>query len=221
MARPLYHLARMRSVLSPKAWRHRDHLRQQRPSPPRPVRALNTAPDRLEFDRSDWVSAWVDPAHRATSRCGTIIACRAISDQGRLLWLVRKSGLRRAYHSRETDANAAIRDAERAWQRRHEQRRLKPQVRSVVADLRWLRVRHPVLIDDAYRSPLCDEGIDGFLRALRISGFRSYPGWLVGWLFTIDRQVGFVIWEAHLRETATERGEENVLYPTEVSRSSS
>ncbi|WP_298976515.1 hypothetical protein [uncultured Roseobacter sp.] len=59
-----------------------------------------------------------------------------------------------------------------------------------------------MLIDDAYRLPFCDEGIDAFLRALRIDGFRFYPGWLVGWLFAIDRQAGFVLWEAHLRETA-------------------
>ncbi|WP_263843569.1 hypothetical protein [Roseobacter sinensis] len=119
-----------------------------------------------------------------------------------MLWLVRKSGLRRAYHSREKEAEAAIADAQTAWQRRHDQKIFKPQVHTIVSDLRWLRVRHPVLIDDAYRSPLCDEGIDGFLRTLRISGFRSYPGWLVGWLFTIDRQVGFVLWEAHLRVSA-------------------
>ncbi|WP_299507510.1 hypothetical protein [uncultured Roseobacter sp.] len=50
-----------------------------------------------------------------------------------------------------------------------------------------------MLIDDAYRLPFCDEGIDAFLRALRIDGFRFYPGWLVGWLFAIDRQVGFVL----------------------------
>ncbi|CAN0453336.1 unnamed protein product, partial [Ectocarpus fasciculatus] len=177
-------------------------LRAQRPAPPSPVRALDMRPDRLEFDRSDWVSAWVDPHNFATSACGTVRACRAISMEGRLLWLVRKSGLNRAYHSRETEAEAAIADAERAWQRRLDQRTLKPRVKAIVADLRWLRVRHRVLIDDAYQSPLCDEGIDAFLRALWISGFRSYPGWLVGWLFAIDRQVGFVLWEAHLRVTA-------------------
>ncbi|MEM7642225.1 MAG: hypothetical protein AAF366_06815 [Pseudomonadota bacterium] len=156
----------------------------------------------MEFDFSDWVSAWVDPQNRATNPSGTVTACRAISMSGRLLWLVRKSGLRRAYHSREMDAEAAIADAENAWQRREDQKIFKPQVRTIVSDLRWLRTRHRVLIDDAYQSPLCNEGIDSFLDTLRISGFRSYPGWLVGWLFAIDRQVGFVLWEAHLRVIA-------------------
>lgn len=202
MAHVFFHLARIRAALSPRTRSLKARLVAERPSPPSPVCSLDTRPDRLDFDRSDWVSVWVDPRHCATSPCGTVMACRAISVRGRLLWLVRKSGLRRAFHSREVAAQDAIADAERAWQRREDQRALKPQVRAIVADLRWLRVRHRVLIDDAYRSPLCNEGIDGFLRALRISGFRSYPGWLVGWLFAIDRQVGFVLWEAHLRVTA-------------------
>lgn len=209
MPRLLYHFSRIRATIKPSARRHKSTLRAQRPSPLSPVRSLDTVPDRLEFDRSDWVAAWVDPRNGATSACGTVQACRAISVEGRLLWLVRKSGLNRAYHSREPQADAAIADAEHAWQRRRDQQVLKPRVRAIVADLRRLRVRHRILIDDAYRSPLCDEGIDAFLRALCISGFRSYPGWLVGWLFTIDRQVGFVLWEAHLRVTgkAQERQE--------------
>ncbi|WP_227270224.1 hypothetical protein [Roseobacter weihaiensis] len=203
MARPMYHLARVRASLSSNARRHKQSLRALRPPKPSgPARSLDVLPDKLVFDRSDWVSAWIDPRNMTVSPCGTVTACRAISTAGRLLWVVRKSGLKRAYHSREKDAQAAIADAENAWQRRHDQKVFKPQVRAIVSDLRWLRVRHPVLIDDAYRSPLCDEGIDCFLRALRISGFRSYPGWLVGWLFAIDRQVGFVLWEAHLRVSA-------------------
>lgn len=223
MARPLYHLARLRATLTPRGRRYRDTLYMQRPSPPSPVRSLDMKLDKLAFDRSDWVSAWVDLHNSVDSDCGTITAYRAINMKGQLLWLVRKSGLRRAYHSRETNVKAAIADAKLAWQRREDQRVLKPRVRAVVADLRWLRVRHRVLIDDAYRSPLCNEGIDAFLDTLCISGFRSYPGWLVGWLFAVDRQVGFVIWEAHLRVAAeAERQEEDALLASpEGSRSSS
>lgn len=210
MARPIFHLARIRASLSPNARRLKRTLENQRPMPPSAVRSLDVLPDKLFFDWSDWVAAWVDPLNRATADCGTVVACRAISTEGRLLWLVRKSGLGRAYHSREEQAGAAIADAERAWRRRQEQKIFKPQVRAIVSDLRWLRVRHAVLIDDAYRSPLCDEGIDSFLRTLRIAGFRSYPGWLVGWLFAIDRQVGFVLWEAHLRVAAERRGDSEV-----------
>ncbi|WP_227267774.1 hypothetical protein [Roseobacter weihaiensis] len=174
MARFFYVLSRARATINPSAWRDKNTLRTQRPSPPSPVRSLETLPDRLAFDRSDWVATWSDPRNCATSACGTI---RATSAEGHLRWLVRQSGLNRVCHSREPQVDAAIADAEHGWQRRRVQQGLKPRVRAIVADV----------------------------RRLGISRFRSYPGRLFGWFFAIDRQVGFVLWEAHLRATGETR----------------
>lgn len=159
----------------------------------------------LRFDRTDWVSMWMDVRHVVHSADGSVSMARGITVQGRLLWMVRKKGLQRAYHARATDPFDAMAEAEDAWRRRKEQRVHKDRVKAIVRDLRSLRVRYQVTLDDAYTSPLCDEGVDGFLRSLGISGYHRYPGWLIAWLYAFDRQVGFVLFEAHKRREALER----------------
>lgn len=126
---------------------------------------------------------------------------RARRDPG-MLWLVRRAGLARAFHSRADDPFAAMAEAEAAWRRRADQRPLRPQVRAIVRDLRWLRRRMWVCRADACRSPLCDEGVDAFLRSLGLGRFDCFPGWLIAWLFAFDRQVGFVLCEADQRVRA-------------------
>lgn len=199
MTRPTLALARLYAELRPAARRHRARLLALRGPQARHETSLDLRPSGLIFDRSDWVSVWLDPRQSALSHDGTLVATRAVTPQGRLLWLVRKSGLRRAYHSRAEDAFAAMQEAETAWRRRREQKGAKDEVRAIVRDLRRFRLRYRVTVEDAYRSPLCDEGVDGFLLSLGITGFRSYPGWLIAWLYALDRQVGFVLYEAHLR----------------------
>ncbi len=191
--------ARLYAELRPATRRHRARLLALRGPQALRETSLDFRPSRLVFDRSEWVSAWLDPRQSVLSRDGTLIATRAITPRGRLLWLVRKCGLCRAYHSRAEDAFAAMEEAEISWRRRRAQRAAKDEVRTIVRDLRRFRVRYRVTLEDAYRSPLCDEGVDGFLLSLGITGFRSYPGWLIAWLYAIDRQVGFVLYEAHLR----------------------
>ena len=153
----------------------------------------------LEFLRTDWVSTWLDPRNRYTAPATEITATRAITTEGRLIWLVRNPAYRRPYHARAVRPTDAVEEARTAWRRRQEMKRLKPEVRRIVRDLRWLRVRHEVTVADAYASPLCEEGVDGFLRALGLARWRRFPGWLIAWLFAVDRQVGFVLYEAHLR----------------------
>lgn len=159
----------------------------------------------LVFDRSDWVSAWVDPRQSYWSRDGLTQATRAITVDGRLIWLVSHPKFKRPYHSREETATEAFLDAQNAWRRKTAQAKAKGEVREIVYRLATFRESYAVVIDDAYRSPLCDEGVDGFLRSLGVPGIKRCPGWLVAWFYYVDRQVGFVIYEAHKRHV-TGRG---------------
>lgn len=161
--------------------------------------SLGDLPGDLEFVRSDWVSTWVDRRHMVFSNWQGVTATRAITAQGRLIWMVKHPDYQRAYHARSTTAEAAIREARTAWKRRAAMRRHKAELRLITREMRFLKVRHDVTVDDAYASPLCDEGVDGFLRTLRLGRYRRFPGWLIAWLTIFDRQVGFVLFEARRR----------------------
>jgi hypothetical protein len=202
MAETKKRLAQILADLRPSARRHKALLRAQRNDGHWRETSLEFQPDRLVFHRSDWVSVWLDLRQIALSRDGLITATRAITPYGRLLWLVRHCDHKRPFHSREADATAAFADAEAAWARRRQHRAVRSEVADIVRDLRRFRKRYRVTLDDAYRSPLCDEGVDGFLTTLGIAGFRSYPGWLIAWFYGFDRQVGYVLYEAHRRQTA-------------------
>lgn len=197
-------IARLVAESRPSAQRHKATLLSQRSMAERRETSLEVRPEGLIFDRSDWVSAWLDPRQSVISATGVVTATRGITIGGRLLWLVRKAGLDRAYHSRQADPIAAMAEAETAWRRRIELRPFRAEVRQIVRDLRWFRRRLDIYVEDAYRSPLCNEGVDAFLASLGISGLRRYPGWLIAWAYALDRQVGFVIWEAHLRDKGVE-----------------
>ncbi|MEM8973924.1 MAG: hypothetical protein AAGD43_17830, partial [Pseudomonadota bacterium] len=166
------------------------------------AQSLEMRREDLVFDRSDWVSAWVDPRQVYWSRDGLTQATRAITVNGRLIWLVSHPKFKRPYHSREETAMEAFSDAENAWHRKLAQAHAKRAVREIAYRLATFRESYAVVIDDAYRSPLCDEGVDGFLRSLGVPGIKRCPGWLVAWFYYVDRQVGFVIYEAHKRHVA-------------------
>ena len=184
-----------------------DALKQRllhvRPGISGPELSLGDLARDMVFNRSDWVSAWEDRRHVVWTNDLAFSATRAITRQGRLIWMVRSPGVRRPYHARASTAAAAIQEASLARQRRAEFRHHKEEVRRIVRELRFLRVRHDVTVEDAYASPLCEEGVDGFLRALRLPRFRRFPGWLIAWLQIFDRQVEFVLFEARKRHLSS------------------
>ena len=55
-------------------------------------------------------------------------------------------------------------------------------------------------IEDAFASPLCTMGVAAFMRRMRISQVKEISGRLAAILMWIDPQVGFVIYQADLRE---------------------
>ena len=164
--------------------------------------SLGSLSGEMVFSKSDWVSAWEDTLHVVWSDDRKLSATRAITRQGRLIWLVRAEGFRRAYHARALNAESAFREARSAWRRREEFRARKAEIRRIVREMRFLKVRHEVTVEDAYASPLCEEGVDGFLRSLRLDQYHRFPGWLIAWLHAVDRQIGFVLYEARKRHEA-------------------
>lgn len=164
--------------------------------------SLGDLPGDLEFVRADWVSAWVDRQHKVLSDWQGVTATRAITVEGRLIWMVKHPEYRREYHARAATSAAAFNEARMAWRRRAEMRKHKAEVRRITHEMRFLKVRHDVTVDDAYASPLCDEGVDGFLHSLGLGRYRCFPGWLIAWLAVFDRQVGFVLYEARKRHEA-------------------
>ena len=61
---------------------------------------------------SDWVSAYLDRGNTVSVDGVRIVATRAITTQGRLIWLVANRHLSRAYHSRKADPHAAMAEAD-------------------------------------------------------------------------------------------------------------
>lgn len=179
-----------------------DRLAAERPNQSAIERLCSDYEADIVFDRADWVSALVDTGNVVEFSTKKMTATRAMTLQGKLIWLIRSAQYRRAYHSSETDAASAVEDALRAWKRRSDMRRYRDDVRAIVSDLRWGRKRFRIHVDDAYASPLCNEGVDGFLRSIGVGRFTDFPGWFIAWCFALDRQVGFVIWEAYKRTQA-------------------
>lgn len=168
------------------------------------------------YDSTDWVRLWYDDGHAVTSPCGVLTAHRAITTCGRLLWLVRSTGKRRAYHAWSDDPADAMDEAARAWAHRKAVRADWQRIESLARDLRRGRRRFDVRIEDAHRSPLCTLGIEGFLSSLGMGRVTRISGRLAGWLMLIEPQVGFVIHEAERRHAQRAEAPQDRSAPVEA-----
>ena len=173
-------------------------LAMQRPMTSLTDRAILSVTTEFEDNRENWVRMWVDPGHAIRSDCGQMTACRGITRQGRLLWLVRAEGKAFGYHSAEACPFAAMDEAAAAWAERRRVRRNWAFVERLRRDLITGRQRFTVDIADAHRSALCATGIEAFMARIGLGHVRRLPGRLVALMMTIEPQVGFVIlaaWE--------------------------
>lgn len=151
------------------------------------------------FDKTDWVPLYYDTGYAVRSDCGDIIAYRAATLSGQLLWLVFTTGKKRGYHAIADDPVQAMADAKAVWARRAMVRANWEDVTRTAGELRAFRARFDIRIEDAEASPLCSLGIEGFMRAIGMGHVRRMPGWLAGWLMKLEPQMGFVIYEAMQR----------------------
>lgn len=186
-------------------------LAGQRPMMSLMEKEILTVSGEFAFDKRDWVKLWYDPGNVVFADCGTVRAYRAVTIEGTLLWYVFRDGKARGYHASASDPFTAMQDAQHAWQRR---RQIKARWRDIEAlgqDLRSGRQSFEIRVSDAHASPLCTLGIDGFMRSLGLSGFSRISGRMAGLLMKIEPQLGFVIYEAWLREQAAAQYDE--LHP--------
>ena len=153
--------------------------------------------------RENWVPMWVDLGHRVECESGEAVALRAITDRGELLWFVRQSGQRLGYHSQEADPVAAIEEARAARQARRAVRQRWDEVQKLRSEALRGKHRFTVSRQDAYNSPMCTLGIDGFMRRLGMGRVQKVPARLLAACAVVDEQVGFVLWQAWLRHTAS------------------
>lgn len=162
-------------------------------------------------EREDWVDAFVDYDHVVSFDGGETRAYRAVSvSEGTLFWLVRRNGKTKGYHSDCSDPLAAVEQAQEAWRNRKLIRGDWDAVEQLARDLLLGRKRLRVRIQDAYSSPLCGMGMSAFMRRMRISGVTEVSGWLAAILMRIEPQVGFVIYQAHLRVTQDRKPSEGL-----------
>lgn len=147
----------------------------------------------------NWVPMWIDEGHQIGSDCGTMNAVRGIGFDGTLMWLVRHDSKTYGYHSQATCPFEAFEDARDAWSRRAQVRAEWSDVERITRELLTGRLRFRVTRADAYASPLCRAGIDGFMASIGMPNVQSISGRTAALLMRIDPQIGFVIREAHRR----------------------
>lgn len=180
-------------------------LAKQRPMTSLIDKGIISSGEEFVFDKTDWVPLYYDKGYAVRSECGEVIAYRAATLDGVLLWLVFTPSKRRGYHALTRDPVQAIADAKAVWTRRAVVRNRWDEVQQSARDLRLMRSRFDIRMEDAEASPLCSLGIQGFMRAIGMGRVRSMPGWLAGWLMKLEPQMGFVIFEAmqrHAHRTA-------------------
>lgn len=176
-------------------------------------REIGSTSDSIVREREDWVDAFVDYDHVVSFDGGETRAYRAVSvSEGTLFWLVRRDGKTKGYHSDCTDPLAAVEQAQAAWRNRKLIRGNWDAVEQLARDLLLGRKQLRVRIEDVYSSPLCDMGVSAFMRRMRISGVTEAPGWLAAMLMRIEPQVGFVIYQAHVRATQDGKPSEGLTF---------
>lgn len=157
--------------------------------------------EEFTFIRSDWVPLYFDHGHAITSDDGSQTAYRAITTRGELLWLVFSAGKSRGYHAESACPFDAFDEARGALERRRMvKQRHWQDVQELARDLRMRRVSMEILIEDAVESPLCALGTRHFLRSIGLPNVKRMSGFALSWLMLIDGQLGFVLYQAALRQ---------------------
>lgn len=179
--------------------RHRAELIAMRRGTSSLDRHFESTDDGLRYDRSNWITLLYDTRNAVSSEPGTI-AYRAMTSRGEPLWFVVSDGRKRGYHA-ETDCPwRGLEMAREARRRRREVRARWDDVRRLAREARTGRRKFEVTLDDAEASPLCALGVRSFMRSIGLGWVRRGPAAVVSLLMLIDEQVGFVLYEAALRQ---------------------
>lgn len=160
--------------------------------------------DHLEYNTDNWVRSWIDTGHVITHRSGRVEATRAITESGLLIWMIQLQGNKFAFHADRQNVDDAFKQASEARRARKaiaarydEYRKLR---RQLLLGNRKLRIS----VDDARRAGLCELGIQGFLHRVGLGGRHDFSGRLLAVLSFMDRQVGYAVFEGHLRDLSAQ-----------------
>ncbi|WP_299969398.1 hypothetical protein [uncultured Roseobacter sp.] len=178
---------------------------------PLPLQCEKSVLDALEYNTDNWVRTWIDTAHTIEHRSGRIKASRAITQSGRLIWMIQMHGNRFAFHADRDPVEDAFRQASEARRARKAIAARWPEIvklrRRILIGTEGLTVS----IDDARHAGLCELGIQGFLHRVGLGGRTHFPGRVLAVLSFMDRQVGYAIFAGHLRQRA-ERSGSNLMW---------
>ena len=158
----------------------------------------------VKRETANWVPMWVDWGHAVRSDCDTATAIRAITDKGELLWFVRHDTKKHGYHSLEDDPFSAFVEAMNAWEKRALVRAHWAQVKALSRDLVMGRETFRVTLKDAEQSALCALGIKWFRERMHIAHKPDVSGRLAGLLMKVEPQMGFILYEAGVRNNVWE-----------------
>ena len=161
--------------------------------------ATVTGTPRIVRDRANWVRCLVDRDQVVERGLDGATARRAITDEGRLIWMVQARGRRHAYHAIAADAEAAFAEADEARERRRQIGRRRAEIRRLRRDVLLGRRRYFTTIDDARVAGLCELGIRGFLARIGHSRRGGASAFVLALASFLDRQPGYAMFAAHLR----------------------
>ena len=174
-------------------------LAEERKRTTRLPRASATAAPRIVRDRTNWVRCRVDYGQCVDRAADGAIARRAITDEGRLIWLVHAPGRRHAYHAVAAGVEAAFAEADAARVRRRAIGRRWAEIARLRRDVLLCRRRFFTTVGDAREAGLCELGIRGFLARFGLARRGGAPAFVLALVSFVDRQPGYAMFAAHLR----------------------
>lgn len=151
-----------------------------------------------------WVTLWYDPDHSVRSQCGGMIAYRAITTTGDLLWYVAPAGEAPVYHAQCADPYEAIEHATVALGAQGDLNRRWMHIERVAQDLRAGRARFDVTWADARTAQVAPAGFRALMAVTGVCGAPRLSGRVAAMLMKLDPSMGHIIYAAWLRAQGVE-----------------
>lgn len=164
---------------------------------------LDDVADRFVFDVTHRVQVWYDTAQAAHSDFGTLLAHRAITVRGALVWLVRATNRGLTYHADTPDPQHAMHMAMRTWDEARQLRDRPNELHSLIADVRRGRTRFQVRLEDATLTPLSAHGFRAALDKAGLFGMKHVSAATLVRLMKKDPLLAHVLFEAWQRYRST------------------
>lgn len=150
-------------------------------------------------DHRHWVTCWIDRHQTVNSADGTSTASRAITDRGEMIWVVRRSGQPRIYHSPKVAPFEALADAHKALTEWHRVKLLWSEVRKLRRQVLSGAMNFHLTAEDVYRSALSPVSVQSCLRWFGMTHRASLSARNTALLSYLDEDALFCLWTAFER----------------------